>query len=329
MEQDPSSFSPASYEVDCSPLLAEAAGGTFALDPFNVWHKNSLDLLDKIALHLSAASPELAKALAANRFDLKYLIREIVNSDAYQLSGTGASRAALPKWYERARVRPLTAEELVASMRAANGFEVNPKDPNPNWEYFLRAFGEPNNGLGEFQGSLSENLFLNNSEQVRQLFRRKKGNLADKVLTSTEPWEQRVELMYLSVLSRKPSPKELETFVSFIKREPKPDGAVEDVQARRRQREGTVLRVVVAVGVRHHGVEAVETAVEAHEHEHADVGDRGVERRALDEPVEDRGEDDAHEPHEREAAETAHFADLEQNGAGTASCIHSTVEPWI
>ena len=170
----------------------------------------------------------LAKALAANRFDLKYLIREIVNSDAYQLSGTGASRAALPKWYERARVRPLTAEELVASMRAANGFEVNPKDPNPNWEYFLRAFGEPNNGLGEFQGSLSENLFLNNSEQVRQLFRRKKGNLADKVLTSTEPWEQRVELMYLSVLSRKPSPKELETFVSFIKREPKPDGAVED-----------------------------------------------------------------------------------------------------
>ena len=32
---------------------------------------------------------------------------------------------------------------------------------------------------------------------------------------------------------------------------------------------------------------------------------------------------------EREAAETAHFADLDQNGAGTASCLHSSVEPWI
>ena len=36
MEQDPSSFSSTSYEVDCSPLLAEAAGGSFALDPFTV-----------------------------------------------------------------------------------------------------------------------------------------------------------------------------------------------------------------------------------------------------------------------------------------------------
>lgn len=36
MEQEPSSLSPALYEVDCSPLLAEAAGGTFALDPFTV-----------------------------------------------------------------------------------------------------------------------------------------------------------------------------------------------------------------------------------------------------------------------------------------------------
>ena len=176
--------------------------------------------------------PELLKALAtgfvAHKYDLKYLIREIVNSDAYQLSGTGPTKDALPKWFERARVRPLTAEEIVATMRTANSFEANPKEPNANWDYFLRAFGEPTNGLGEFQGSLSENLFLNNSDQLRALFRRKKGNLADQILTSTDPWEARVERMYLSVLNRPPKPKELEAFVSFIKREPKPDGAVED-----------------------------------------------------------------------------------------------------
>ncbi len=170
----------------------------------------------------------LAKGFVAHKYDLKFLLREIANSEAYQLSGTGPTKEALPKHFERARVRPLTAEEIVAVMRTANGFEVNPKDPNANWDYFLRAFGEPTNGLGEFQGSLSEHLFLNNSDQVRALFRRKKGNLADKVLTSTEPWENRVELMYLSVLNRSPKPKELEAFVSFIKREPKPDAAVED-----------------------------------------------------------------------------------------------------
>ena len=176
--------------------------------------------------------PELLKALTdgfvANKFDLKWLIREIVNSDAYQLSGIGASKEAMPKHFERARVRPLTAEEIYVSLRVATGNEVNPKEPNANWEYFLRAFGEPTNGLGEFQGSLSEHLFWNNSEQVRAFIRRKKGNLADQILTSTEPWEKRVERMYLSVLNRPPKPKELEAFVSYLKREPKPDAAVED-----------------------------------------------------------------------------------------------------
>jgi hypothetical protein len=176
--------------------------------------------------------PALLKALTdgfvAHKFDLKWLICEIVNSEAYQLSGAGESKAALPRHFERARVRPLTAEELVAAMRTATNFEVNPKEPNANWEYFLRAFGEPTNGLGEFQGGLSEHLFLNNSDQVRAFVRRKKGNLTDQVLSSADPWEKRVERVYLSVLNRPPKPKERETFVRYITREPKPDTAVED-----------------------------------------------------------------------------------------------------
>lgn len=179
-----------------------------------------------------ASHPALLKALTegfvANKYDLKWLIREIVNSDAYQLSGVGASKEALPKWFERARVRPLSAEEIYKSLYAVTNTETNPKEPTANWEYFTRAFGEPTNGLGEFQGSLSEHLFLNNSQQIRAFVQRKKGNLTDKVLTSSESWEKRVEFMYLSVLNRPPKPKELETFVSYIKREPKPDAAVED-----------------------------------------------------------------------------------------------------
>jgi hypothetical protein len=175
--------------------------------------------------------PALLKALtegfAAKNYDLKWLIREIVNSEAYQLSGAGESREALPKHFERARVRPLTAEEIMAAMSAVTG-SAGEKAAGVTTEYFLRAFGEPTNGLGEFQGSLGEHLFLNNSEQVRAFIRRKKGNLTDQILTSTEPWEKRVERMYLSVLNRPPKPKELEAFVSYIKREPKPDAAVED-----------------------------------------------------------------------------------------------------
>lgn len=188
--------------------------------------------LDDFNSQNEPSHPALLKSLTdgfvANKYDLKWLIREIANSDAYQLSGAGASREALPKWFERARVRPLSAEEIVGSLRVVTSFEIDPKNPNANWEYFLRAFGEPTNGLGEFQGSLSEHLFWNNSEQIRTFIRRKKGNLTDQLLTSTDPWEKRVERLYLAVLNRPPKPKEVEAFVSYIRREPKPDAAVED-----------------------------------------------------------------------------------------------------
>jgi hypothetical protein len=188
--------------------------------------------IDDFTSENKPSHPVLMKALTdgfvANKFDLKWLIREIVNSDTYQLSAVGSAKEALPKHFERARVRPLTAEEIYDSLRVATANEVNPKEPKANWDYFLRAFGEPTNGLGEFQGSLSEHLFLNNSSQVRAFVQRRKGNLTDQILTSKEPWETRVEKMYLSVLNRPPKPKELEAFVSYIKRESKPDAAVED-----------------------------------------------------------------------------------------------------
>jgi hypothetical protein len=164
----------------------------------------------------------LADGLAANKFDLKWLIREIANSDAYQLSGTGAATTeALPKHFERARVRPLSAEEIVAAMRTATATETDPKNPNPGWDYFLRYFGEPTNGLGDFQGSLSEHLFANNGEYIRAYTRRKKGNLTDQLLTATDPWEKRVERLYLAVLNRPPKPAEVAKFVAFIGDDPK------------------------------------------------------------------------------------------------------------
>ncbi|VTU01304.1 Uncharacterized protein OS=Pirellula staleyi (strain ATCC 27377 / DSM 6068 / ICPB 4128) GN=Psta_3482 PE=4 SV=1: PSCyt2: PSD1 [Gemmataceae bacterium] len=169
----------------------------------------------------------LTRTLAASKYDLKALIREVVNSEAYQLAGTGPITDALPKHFERARVRPLTAEEIVLSLRTATSFDAAGKPPTPD-DYFMRAFGEPTNGLGDFQGSLAEHLFWNNAEQVRVFARRKKGNLTDQLLASTDPWEKRVEHLYLSVLGRRPKPAEVSKFVAFITGDAKPEPRVED-----------------------------------------------------------------------------------------------------
>jgi hypothetical protein len=191
------------------------------------------DLGDKAESARGALLDTITKEVLAHDLDLKWYIRELVNTEAYQLAATGETTEAFPKWFQRARVRPLSAEELMAAMRQATGYDASGGKPGPlpnaGDEYFLRYFGEPTNGSGDFQGSLAEHLFLNNSGNVRQLIQRRKGNLADLTLTSTEPWEDRVDRLFLAVLTRLPKPEEKKRVLAYLKSDPKPEPLVEEV----------------------------------------------------------------------------------------------------
>jgi hypothetical protein len=94
--------------------------------------------------------------------------------------------------------------------------------------YFPLYFGEPTNGRGDFQGSLREHLFLNNSEQLSRMIRRQKGNLADTLLAAKDPWERRVDRLFLSVLSRLPREEERAKFTAYLTSGPKTEALVEE-----------------------------------------------------------------------------------------------------
>jgi hypothetical protein len=159
----------------------------------------------------------LAEQFKAHKYDTKWLTRELVNSAAYQASSSGAVREALPYWFERARVRPLSAEELLATFRAATGFDATgDKVPGDTLAYLLIYFGSPNDGRGDFQGNLGEHLFLNNSEQLKRMVAPRKGNLAETLLKSKESPEERVDRLFLSVLSRPPRPEERQRFAAHL-----------------------------------------------------------------------------------------------------------------
>jgi hypothetical protein len=164
--------------------------------------------------------PELLKAmeteLVAHKFDLKWLVREIVNSEAYQVSDEGKVTEALPQYYERARIRPLSVEELTASLHIATGLGVESALKSEPSAQMLQYLGEPTDGQGRFQGSLSEHLFLHNGDLVRGMCRPNKGNLPEKLLNSSESWEVKVEQLFLSVLSRPPTSEERERFVKYL-----------------------------------------------------------------------------------------------------------------
>jgi hypothetical protein len=178
------------------------------------------DLSDK----KTPSHPELLQALArhvrATKFDLKGLIREIVNSDTYQLAGTGANADAYSAWFERAAVRPLSAEELLASWKVATSYPADAFKAVDPTAYMMRYFGEPNDGQGHFQGSLAEHLFQNNSPHIRGMAQQRKGNLTDTLLTTKGSWDEKVDRLFVSVLSRPPSAVERQRFVKHLSSNP-------------------------------------------------------------------------------------------------------------
>lgn len=175
--------------------------------------------VDDLTEESESSHPELFTALAtgfvAHNYDLKWLIREIVSSEAYQLSGKGGGTAALPEAFERARVRPLSLEEILGCLRVATGWGAQPL-PGAMEEYMFRIFGEPTNGQGDFQSSLGEHLFLNNAYQLKQMITAPKGGLYAALRNTQTPVDERIDRLYLSVLTRKPTAKERALVTKFL-----------------------------------------------------------------------------------------------------------------
>lgn len=182
--------------------------------------------------------PELFQALqeqfVAHQFDLRWLIREMVNSKAYQRAGSKEAGEAL--WFEHARLRPLTSQEMLSALRAASGFNSAVQVASTTEEQVipglarvvLRQFGDAVDGRGDFQASLTERLFMNNGAVIKELIRRRKGNLADTVLSLEGGWEGKVDRLFLTVLSRPPSAAERDRFVAHLSSDTKAEPLVEE-----------------------------------------------------------------------------------------------------
>jgi hypothetical protein len=184
----------------------------------------------------------MAKQFVDHGFDVKWLVREIVSSQAYQLATDGPAKDASPLWYERARVRPLAAEELLESWRIATGYDEAMKN-SPNaaeenkrrfhgvtWDYMMQYFGTPTTGDGDFQGGLSEALYLNNGELDR-LITRDKGGLIDTLMQQSG--DAKIDRLFLSILTRMPTAAERQRLADYLAS----DGADSDDRRRDRLRE--------------------------------------------------------------------------------------------
>ena len=174
-------------------------------------------------------NPALLDALAADfeshGYDLRHLIRTILESRLYQLSTEpNASNVADTRNFSRAYRRRLPAEVLVDAVRDATGvpdtFAAMPAGGRAmqTWSYkieshFLDAFGRPNSSSDcpcerDTQLSVVQSLHLMNSKALQAKLSDPAGRVHALASGTQTPEEVTTEL-YLRTLSRPPSAEEL------------------------------------------------------------------------------------------------------------------------
>ncbi|MSU62366.1 MAG: DUF1553 domain-containing protein [Pedosphaera sp.] len=178
----------------------------------------------------SALLDALAKEFTDHGYDLKHLIRTIVESRLYQLSSTpNESNLADTRNFSRSYRRRLPAEVLLDAVSEATGVEDTFVATAPGtramqtWSYkidsqFMDAFSRPNPSSDppcERERGLSvvQSLHLMNSKNLHGKLSDSQGRVR-KLADSTRTPEEIVRELYLATLSRPPADQELKVATS-------------------------------------------------------------------------------------------------------------------
>jgi hypothetical protein len=196
-----------------------------------------------------ASNDELLDGLTASfvqsGFDLKALVRSILNSRTYQLSArTNELNADDTLYFSHAQTKLLPAEVLLDAISTVTGtvtaFDGLPKGaratqiPDGKMENpFLKTFGRPARELScecerESDSNLSQALQLIGGATVNGKLRDDSGRMARLVKQGKAPEEITREL-YLVALAREPSATEIEAAVKHLKDSTDLRQAVEDL----------------------------------------------------------------------------------------------------
>jgi hypothetical protein len=179
-----------------------------------------------------ASHPELLDALAADfvksGFDLKHLVRTLVNSRTYQLSAVpNEHNLADTQNFSRYYPKRLQAEVLLDSInfvsKSGDTFKNQPAGiravflPDDKFNedsFFLSVFGRPEmDSACECErvadANLAQSLHLINSETIQSKLGGDAGRAAALAAAKDRPDTERLGELYLHALAREPRPAEL------------------------------------------------------------------------------------------------------------------------
>jgi len=188
-----------------------------------------VDPVDDLRPSNAPAAPALYDALAADfgaaGFDVKHLVRTIVLSEAYALSAAPASEASAKadpdvRLWGRFRVTPLGPDELLDALVAATNLDSIVRATGRLDLVQVRArvrqrYGflfdvDEESDAGDYEGTIAQGLALLNGSVVAAGASVLPGSALADVMAMPGDDAAKIETLYLRVLSRLPTPAELE-----------------------------------------------------------------------------------------------------------------------
>ena len=195
--------------------------------------------IDDMGPHNPPSHPELLDRLSeefiASGYDLKRLIRFIVNSKAYQLTSRfnetndvdDPDKGHMPL-FSRMYVKSMSVEQLYDSLLVATKADaVGSKEWDDvlkrrrRWlQQFIRSYNtEENDESSTFDGTIPQALAMMNSELTQNALSNARGTFFHKVASSKSNESTKVRNLAIAALSREPTAKEAAAFRKLFRRQ--------------------------------------------------------------------------------------------------------------
>lgn len=182
---------------------------------------------------------EVAQQFVAHDYDLRYLVRAIALTRAYQLSSrtAGGSQSELDH-FARMPLKRMTPEQLYDSLVQATGFRdantpqqpLNPFGDDSVRNQFLAKFADQSARRSEAQTSIPQALSLMNGTFTSDATSLERSQIMSAIIElPVLDTAGRIETLCLATLSRRPDPEESKLLLEYVRQSPKEQDALADV----------------------------------------------------------------------------------------------------
>jgi hypothetical protein len=166
---------------------------------------------------------ELTSYFANTGFDLQNLFRTLANTQAYQLSSQMTESVTPPELFARMGVKSLTPEQLYDSVQrviARRSQSNSAMDANrfldPRRQMFISKIHTQSREPLSFQAGMPQALLLMNGGDVAEAVDVQRSGLLNALRAPFLDDAQRLEILYLAALSRRPSEDEAGDYLAFV-----------------------------------------------------------------------------------------------------------------